>query len=107
MREFFKAYKQYVKKKGEFINRLISLEMTSKEDLRIRDLELRYELKDVLDQLPPRKGHSDNDLCWKGLTDRTGFAGLLKCAGQKEEGKQDDHIPAEHYEHIARASSTD
>lgn len=86
--------------KDAFIRRLIELERNSGEDVRIRDLTLRYKSRDVLKQLPPRWYCSGKNLCWNGSTDTSGFAGLLQCAQGRDDGKQGDHLPAKHYERI-------
>ncbi len=67
-------------KKEEFVNRLIRLERENRNDLRIRDLLLRYESQDVLKDLPPQS-HKGVEDCWRGIDpDKRASFGLLPCA---------------------------
>ncbi len=55
--------------KEEFINRLLKVE-ESRTDLRIKDLELRYESNEVKGELPPQQG-SGREYCWPQISDET------------------------------------
>lgn len=69
------------KDKQEFIKRLASVEL-QKEDKRIRDLELRYELTK-----PSETQSKSRELCWDGTPEKNRliFADFLNCARTDQE----------------------
>jgi len=95
------------KDKEDFVERLLKLEQRDREDLRIRDLELRYEYykpKELLEHSTKRwKMRKGMELCGKvsSLKDEEGFAGLLKCVqGNKwnqENYASTDHLTSDDY----------
>ena len=105
MLKFFRERKDLRKDKAKFVKRLINLERESGEDLRIRDLELRYKLEDKLwEPIPCPITEPCGELCWQPAADDdpSGFAGLLHCFDKKYGHKEVAPLLVghEHYEHV-------
>ena len=90
-----KIQKIFKKNKAKLICRLIELERTSREDLRIRDLNLRYKLHDVRSKL--KNNYDDKALC---KITGTAFGGFLSCAKGDYIVRGRDPLLKEDYEHI-------
>jgi len=95
--------------KKKFVSRLIEREQKDREDLRIRDLELRYEYygkKELLEELCASRGQSIFDyaqeLCWGELGNQAESLDLIKC-NRKTITKRHKESPS----YIDRLTSSD
>ncbi len=83
------------KTKENFIKRLIRLERESREDIRIRDLKLRYDTQFVQKQI--EKEYKKKNLC---QIEDAGFGDLMECVKVKDESLRQNLLDREDYEHI-------
>ena len=87
---------QLKKDKEKFVRRLIKREWKDRKDLRIHDLELRYEYygkEELLKKL--RTGKQSNfdyaqELCWRELGNQADLLNLLRCKRETNDNQEDD-----------------
>lgn len=102
-KDIFKL-KDIGKDKKGFVERLIKREWKDRDDLRIRDLKLRYEynnpeelLKDLLEdnetkrklQSSPHEKYAEW-LCWKEQENKANVLDLLRCKQEPHDSQEDD-----------------
>ena len=100
------------KDKEDFVKRLLKLEQRDREDLRIRDLELRYEYyekEELLKQLGETKKQSKfdyaQDQCWGELGNQAELLNLPICGNS--ENQEDSHLTSDDYRKIMQGWDKD
>ncbi|HUU62624.1 MAG TPA: MBL fold metallo-hydrolase [Dehalococcoidia bacterium] len=91
--------KQFKGDRDIFTKRLIKLE-NNRDNLRINDLELRYQTEQVVNSL--NSNYSNQYICWDGILDRSAFIGLLKCARVNSDGDKHVYLLEDHYEKVIK-----